>query len=134
MTPGGWIWNYRGYAPLLLMTPGGWIWNYRGVCPPTTNNTWWMDLELQWGVTPGGLYQLYNRFLGFHFTKLLHLYCLKIMEDGKSGSFGFFGGCLVPVPGGCASPRSRGRWAGPPCPQRKFREKKFERFFGEIFF
>ena len=35
------------------MTPGWWIWNYRGL-PPTTD-TWWTDLELLGqGGTPGG--------------------------------------------------------------------------------
>ena len=75
------------------------------VCPqggrtPTTNDTWWMDLKLQgappttnhtclmdlvlWEhvslllMTPGGLDQHYNRRNGFHFTKLIHVYCLKL--------------------------------------------------------
>ena len=75
MTPGGWIWNYRGYAPYYLwhLVDGS---GTMGACP----------LLL---MTPGGLYQHYNKFLGFYFTKLLHLYCLKIMED-RTGSFGFF--------------------------------------------
>ena len=36
-----------GYAPLLPMTSGGCSGTTRGACPPNTNGTWWMDLELQ---------------------------------------------------------------------------------------
>ena len=42
---------HRGVCPLLPMTSGGCSGTTGGM-PPTTNDTWWMDLELQRGMPP----------------------------------------------------------------------------------
>ena len=51
----------QGACPLLLLTPGGWIWNYRGACPPTSD-TWSMALEL-WGQVVCLLWSCRRTFL-----------------------------------------------------------------------